>query len=365
MLFLLLSLLYAAGLIFILAGLEKPNCSYNTRQPQVSIVVAARNEAKYIGELLTALLRQDYPRHLYDIIIVDDQSTDGTETVLNIAEKKNPQRLAVYRTSNRNFISPKKQAIALGIEKAKGEIILLTDADCVPPPGWITQMMRWFSPQTGMVIGFSPYENPQLRKVSHYMQALDSLALAALSAATTGWKMPATCSGRNLAYRKKVFTQLNGFKSIEMFASGDDDLFLQQVKGKTKWNIQYAYDPRAAVPTCFIDSFKRFYHQRLRHASKGFHYSITKTALLVLLYLYNVLLLFTLPWMLLTGHVLLPALALAVKAIAEFMLLFVFAFHMKRLHFLKYFPVAFLLHIPYVVIFAALGQFKKFEWKTN
>lgn len=365
MILLILTTFYAAALIAIHFGLYRLKCPNIRGRPFVSIVVAARNEIKYIETLLLSLLQQDYPDDRYEIIIIDDQSSDGTLSILYDYQKKYPSNVTIYTTTNRNVISPKKQAIARGISKANGEIVLLTDADCIPPPTWITHLLLWLTPETGMVIGFSPYEKPAINRCFQRFQAVDSLSLAALTAATTGWNHPATCNGRNLAYRKKVFEQVGGFKSIENFVSGDDDLFLKQVKKRSTWEIRYAFDPLTAVPTHFVDNFKQFYNQRLRHASKGFHYSGLKTILLAILYFYNVLFFYSFAVIPVTGFNIWLFGATALKACAEFLLLFAFAISMKKLHFLKYFPIAFILHIPYVVVFGALGQLKKFKWKEN
>jgi len=357
---------YSAAVIVIAFGLSRLRKPTSIDQPSVSVVVAARNEENNIGALLSALINQDYPAEKLEIIIVDDASTDGTASIIqDFLCKHDRSRIRQILVKDRqNVISPKKQALNLGIHQAKGDIVLLTDADCVPPPGWISGMTKYFTAPVGMVIGFSPYELPHLRNLWEYLLAIDSLSLAALAAGTAGWARPATCNGRNLAYRKDAFEQVGGFEDIKQFVSGDDDLFLRVVMQKTQLQVCYAYDAELVVPTKLLTSWRQFYHQRIRHASKGRSYGWRATVALSTVYFYNLLLLTAL-----LGAVIAPPLifffllALLIKSFAEFVLLYIFARRMHRTSILRCFPLAALLHIVYVVVFGALGQFGKFRWK--
>lgn len=351
---------YAAVLLWIRAGLRRIPRQFSDEQPRVSVVVAARNEAANIPALLRALLAQNYPTDRYEILIVDDQSLDDTAALVRNCLDS---RVHLLQTANRQQVrSPKKNALHLGIENASGEIILLTDADCLPPPGWVSGVVRRFTSDVGMVIGFSPCELPELRHFSDYLLALESLSLAAVAAGTSGWGFPVTCNGRNLAYRRRVYEEVGGFSRIEHFLSGDDDLFLSLVQ-KTSWRIRFADDPALIVPTQRLESMRRFMHQRLRHASKGFAYSVKKVIALVVVYFYNVLIMAA-PVALLNGLPLtVPLLALTLKIGADYLLLRRFAARMQRKSFLKAFLPAELMHIPYVVIFGALGPFIQTKWK--
>ncbi len=358
-----LSGFYAAVLLWIFAGMNRISLPHSTKRPFVSVVVAARNEEENMATLLKSLLAQDYPHHRYEIIIVNDQSTDRTAEVV---KKFSDARIRLLMTENRDRVpSPKKNAVNLGIRRAEGEIILLTDADCAPPKGWISGVVSLFTPEVGMVIGFSPCELPRLHFPAGHLLALESLSLAAVAAGTAGWGYPATCNGRNLAYRKSVYEQVGGFDKIRHFVSGDDDLMLKLVQ-QTEWRIQYAYDPSLVVPTALVKSPKQFINQRLRHASKGFHYEPKKVTGLIVVYLYNLLVFLSLPLALLSLVSLWTAMAIiGVKAFFEFLVLFRFASKMQRRRYLWAFPPAELLHVPYVVIFGALGPFKKFKWKNE
>ena len=162
---------------------------------------------------------------------------------------------------------------------------MLTDADCASrPAGWIEGIVKRFTPETGMVIGFSPYEKPGSQDSDSGQAAgprrtcPSPLSPPALRAGE--YRRHAT--DRNLAYRKCVFDQRwAALKKSNHFASGDDDLFLKLVLRYTNWKIRYAFDAGLAVPTKVLSSVRQFFHQRMRHASKGLHYEpvkITRTA---------------------------------------------------------------------------------------
>ncbi len=363
-----LTLGYICLLVITTVGLFRLNKPVSTTKPFVSVVVAARNEERNIQSLLSSLLCQEYPSTQYEIIIVDDDSNDRTvQHILETAQKQSHPSIHLIRSKNREGVtSPKKHALSQGIRHSRGEWILLTDADCEPPRSWITGMCRYIDPETGMIVGYSP---PDLSESQAFWQSffqLDALSLAAMSAGTTGWRVPITCNGRNLAYRRSVFDQVGGFSQIDQYVSGDDDLFLQLVRHQTPWNIAYAYTADTLVPTHPPRSLKAFFYQRIRHASKGFHYHARKTIVLSLVYLYNLLLLITVPISLLSPQVSpIPLLCWGGKTFFEWVLLAVFARRMNRLALLRGFLLSVPLHLVYVVIFGALGQWKSFRWKES
>ncbi|HOC25023.1 MAG TPA: glycosyltransferase [bacterium] len=368
-LLLLLTLLYMVALLLISRGLSRlqPPAASATR-PFISVIIAARNEADHVSPLLEALARQDYPREQHEIIIVDDASSDGTAETIEQWLRANPHcPIRLLHSEGRDqVISTKKHALAQGINAARGEILLFTDADCQPPTTWISSLCARFGDQVGMVIGYSPYEIPAPHTLGQRFLALESLSLAALAAGTTGWGRPATCTGRNLGYRKSVWLQVNGFEPIARFVSGDDDLFLKQVLDRTSWRIAYALDPGAIVPTRLLPSGKAFFRQRLRHASKGFYYGWKMSSILALAWLFNLLLLVR-AISSLCGPAITPWawVAWAGKAAAELLLLIRFAGPMQRMHTLTVFPQAEAAHVLYVVLFGALGPLTRVRWKET
>lgn len=362
----LLTLGYVFLILLLYRGLFFLKFGKNDLKYFVSVVVAARNEESNIGNCIEALINQSYPSNKYEIIIVNDRSTDQTAAIVERYRKNHDQVKLVNVADMLQGISPKKYAIEKGIKSAKGAIILTTDADCVPRSGWIEAMVSHFEPQIGLVAGFSPLMKVGKKTIFSKLLTLDSLSLAAVAAGSFGLGKPLTCNGRNLAYRKETFKSVDGFKEIRNLISGDDDLFLHLVTRKTSWKARYAIDDQTVVPSQVPGSLKQFANQRIRHASKGRYYSTGLKLSLVLVYLFNLLLLALLPVSLFETSLLLPwIICWLVKSFSEFMLVYRFAdiFNYKKA--LKLFPLAMLLHVPYVVIFGLWGQFGKFQWKED
>ena len=361
-----LTILYSGCILSLIYGLYQLRPGKNQMIPPVSVVIAARNEAANIEDCLSALEHQTYPAEKFEIIVVDDRSTDATAAIVHQQATTHNNLTLVPVTECPAGIAPKKNALSRGIQQATGEIILTTDADCRPVPTWIHSMVRYFESDVGLVAGFSPLEKQSGKKrLKDRLYALESLSLASVAAGGIGLGRPLTCSGRNLAYRKPVFEQVGGFGKFARLISGDDDLLLHQVAHNTQWKIVYAIDADALVYSRPAANLTAFIHQRTRHASKGKHYQAILIVILSAVYLYNLLLLgglFYLPFVSVNGLILLGG-SLLMKSLLEFWLVMKTARFFNKMYLLKIFPLAELLHLFYVVIFGLLGTFKTFSWK--
>jgi cellulose synthase/poly-beta-1,6-N-acetylglucosamine synthase-like glycosyltransferase len=355
-----LTLLYGVSLLVVFAGLFRLRSSSTSQQPMVSVIIACRNEQEHVVALLTALAEQTYPAERYEVILSDDGSTDATAAKAMAFGCQQPRlQLKLVQVKNRDqVVSAKKNALAQAIAASRGELLLFTDADCRPSPDWVAGLTACFTPDVAMVIGFSPYELPNLTKPFHRLLALEALSLAALSAGTAGWGRPASCSGRNLAYRRTVYDRVGGFTQIAQFVSGDDDLFLKLALS-AGFRVGYALAPELAVPTFLPASGGQFFHQRLRHASKGLHYGPAMTVVLMTAWVFNLMLLASL----FTPYRQAGLILWAIKAIAELPLLLGFAIRMKRLAYFTLWPIAAIAHVLYVVVFGGLGPLLKSNWK--
>jgi cellulose synthase/poly-beta-1,6-N-acetylglucosamine synthase-like glycosyltransferase len=355
------SLLYGVILLVCTIALILYRSPRSSAQPFVSVVISARNEAERIGTCLEALARQSYPRDRYEVIVVDDRSDDDTASVVRRFERRLPALTVLRIDTPDPDMAPKKFAIQTGIQAARGRIILCTDADCRPEPKWIESMTACFTESVGMVIGYSPIDPNRGLSVLQSFVALDSLALASLACASALWKKPVTATGRSFAYRREVFDEVGGFRSIGRFISGDDDLLLQLVR-KTHWSV--AYCTESLVPTDPPSGYRQFMHQKIRQASKGRHYTPGTIATLVWIYFFNLSLVLWAPWGWWHGEPL-AAMPLLIKLIADFGLLMTGGIRFRRLRFLLAYPLIGLLHPLYIVVFGAWGQFGKFEWKDQ
>jgi cellulose synthase/poly-beta-1,6-N-acetylglucosamine synthase-like glycosyltransferase len=284
----------------------------------VSVIVATKNEACNVRRCLDSLVNQDYPKDLLEIIISDDGSTDNT---LSILDEYNNKFSFVSYLKNGNYKSGKKQALARAIEKSKGEILLFTDADCAPQEKWIRLMNSYFDSKIGVVVGFSPLVDPTNSLLGNIIQ-LDSLAAGIVAAGSIGLNKAVTCTGRNLAYRREVFNQLNGYEKIMNRISGDDDLFLQMVKYETNWEIRYSTEIQTVVPSFQTKSFTEFFRQKRRHLSAGKSYNLKVQIGYFLFHLANLCFYLFVLFSILTGKYLFISLGLFVsKIFADWFLL--------------------------------------------
>lgn len=363
---------YLGGLMILHLGMRR--LVRQTRQqrrpplewPSVAVIIAARNEAHNLPRLLACLRRLDYPTGRLELCVVDDRSSDGTWTLLQHAEREIANFKAIRITDTKPDFSPKKRALAAGIRATQGEILLLTDADCSPPPTWVRALVEHYQPGTAIVPGYSPYRfDTPVPRLLRGMLALDFFALATVAAATCGLGKPATAAGCNLSYRRSTYEQAGGFGPIQHWVSGDDDLFLQLVVRKKLGRYAYAYTPDAAVPGAAPARWQQFWHQRIRYASKSLYYSLPMTLALAAVYLLNLLCAATVPLALL-GQPLFASLAAIcwlVKSGGEYLFLRHAAAAFGETRLLRFFLPTALCHPVYIVLFAFLGAFSRFRWK--
>ena len=262
-------------------------------KPQISVIVAARNEETNIGRCLQSLVQQNYPSGLFEVIIVDDGSTDGTAAIIRNYQLQHPfvKLVKVERISS--DLPPKKNALNEAIKESRFDILAFTDADCIAPTNWLPSLAKEFLPEVGFVAGYSPVEQRFPRTFFarwgdlflRYLEIKNSVG----AAAGVGLRNAYLCTGRNLAYRKRVFQEVNGYEKIKHSISGDDDLFIQLVQKETHWKIRYMISPESYVETIPPSSFQAFVNQRKRHFSAGKYYPRRMKIIFSLLHSYNAL----------------------------------------------------------------------------
>ncbi|UCH62816.1 MAG: glycosyltransferase [Fidelibacterota bacterium] len=359
---------YLLFLLWMRLGLDRvKQWGSNPTIPTVSVVIAARNEEENISELLDSLRQQVYPSDRLEIIVIDDGSTDGTGDVLTSYAEQMPN-LRYYRLDKiPSGWSPKKWALTHGIGCSTGEVILTTDADCRPGPAWIETVVRPFAdPSVGMVTAPAPLVADGK---SMWWEALflDSCAWDAFGAAGTGQGLALTCSGRNLAYRKRLFEELEGFQGVEHFVSGDDELLMQKMVIAGGWRLAFALSTKAIVPSPPPPTFIAFVRQRMRFASKGRHYFRLKTKsrfkfVVALIYLANLAGLVSLVAGLITLRTVWLA-PLVLKIASEGILVPPYLRKIQRPVRPITFIITGLFYPLYVVFFGTLGSFSTLAWK--
>ncbi len=363
--------IYFGILLFFLIGLFFPNKNQTSKNYRVSVIVAARNEEKNIGNLLSKLVNQIYPAELFEIIIVNDGSVDRTDEIVNRFAKEfdNVKHLHAIPNIETGLIA-KKNALNQGIQQSTGEIILSTDADCHVKSTWIETMVSYFTDDVGMIVGFSQLGNVQNRySLFEQLQAVDFLSLMAAAQGSLNFGCPLAASGQNIAYRKAAYDAIGGFEKIKNRISGDDVLLLQLIRKYTKWKIKFASSPKAFNWTEPENTLKSFLNQRKRWASNG-SYQVKLNLgfffFILSVFLMNLFMLFGTPIYILTCHsIKVPVFCLLTKILIEFLITFKGAILYHRLDLLKYFPVWTMLQIPYVIFTGLLGSLGHFIWKDR
>ena len=245
----------------------------------VSIVICAKNEYENLKKNLPLILEQDYPD--YEVVVVNDGSEDDTAYLLNALSKTHKHLKVVTIRESVNFFSGKKFPLSIGIKSAKNDIILLTDADCVPESNkWIEQMQSGYNEGVEIILGYGKYEKKE--GLLNMLIRFDTIHIAVqyLSFALAGIAYMGV--GRNLSYRKKMFYRMNGFQSHYMLKSGDDDLFINQSANSRNVRIEISYESQTvSLPKL---TFKEWFAQKKRHLSTSTHYKFRHKLLLGLYY---------------------------------------------------------------------------------
>ena len=336
-----------------------------------SVIVPARNEEANIGNLLNSLQSQTYPNELFEVIVVDDHSTDNTaEIVKSLADTQN--NITLIRLQDQQLNSYKKRAIEKGIAASKNEWIVCTDGDCVVPENWLTTYASFIRKKEPVFIAAPVRLVPGIsttgKKNNHLLyifQALDFMVLQGITAASVFKKVHSMCNGANLAYKKDVFYEVNGFKGVDDIASGDDMLLMHKIWKKYPKKVNYLKSKETIVETAAAPTWKDFFNQRIRWASKAKHYDDKRIFwVLLLVYLFNL----SFPVLAVAAFFNLKYLyALLIFWVAKTLIELPFVtsvskfFNLQKL--LKYFFFFQPAHIAYTIISGFLGSFGKYEWK--
>ncbi|MBP1224808.1 glycosyltransferase [Flavobacterium sp. 1355] len=236
----------------------------------VSVIVCAKNEEENVKKYIPLLAEQNYPD--FEIVLIDDASSDETLEVFEEFEKQYSNIRLVKVENNEAFWGNKKYALTLGIKAAKKDYLLFTDADCYPiSKDWITAMTSQFTQEKTIVLGYGGYEKTErslLNKVIRFETLLT--AVQYFSWAKAG--LPYMGVGRNLAYKKEEFFNVNGFIEHIQVRSGDDDLFVNQAANKI--NTTIAFNPESFTYSKPKKTYREWFSQKRRHVATANYYKV-------------------------------------------------------------------------------------------
>ena len=343
-----------AAFSFGLFNLRERDYSFNKNNIiKVSVLIAARNEENNIEKLLESLHKQSFPKELFEIIVVDDHSTDNTKNNINNFINKNKE-LDIKLLDAENI--GKKFAISQALHKAKNELIIVTDADCDLNSLWIESIVGFYQDKKCKMI-LAPVLLSPADSFFEKMQVLEHLSLIGSTAGSAAIGFPVMCNGANMAYERKAALEVEKYRKDFNIPSGDDMFLLEQfVKNYGHKNIKFLLSKSAIVKTKTCKTIKDFLRQRRRWVSKTKSYTSWKvifTALIVLFFNLSII-------SMLVSALFIPALwsiyflLTLLKFFIDYPLLKNIAVFMNQKKLLKWtFPLEFI--YPFYVVFTALS----------
>lgn len=359
-----LGAIYATTILLFLAGwLRTPAFQISKKKPavKISVIIPVRNEEGNLRQLLNDLLKQSYPQNLFEVIVINDHSTDSTAQILSEFCKKHSNFRFI--TLEGQKFSGKKTAIEKGIMISRFDLIVTTDGDCRASKKWLESFASYYEKNKPVLI-MGPVLFKNTGNFWNEMVQLEQLSLQATTAGSCGIHVPVMISGANMAFEKSLFSELQN-PMMKRTPSGDDMFLMMNAKLAYKKGIAFLKSAEAIIETPAPEDFDSFWEQRKRWVSKSRFYkdpeviftggTIFLTAFFLFLFFMGsfINLKFFQAFLILIG----------LKSFADFLiLLFVTSFFRKK-HLLWYFLPAQFLYFAYVTLAGTTGYFGAYYWK--
>ncbi len=332
----------------------------------ISVIIAARDEEDNIIKCLEAIFKQNYPANYFEVIVINDNSTDSTVFVIENWMKEFAKNVTlIHLPSDIKTKSYKKQAIQTAILQSAGDVIVTTDADCIMSSNWLNSIADFYNRfHHKMIVG--PVFIAPVESLSHKLQNIELAALIGVGGAFLQAGIPLMCNGANLIYEKKSFLEIEGFKSIDNIASGDDMLLMLKFKkhfGAEQIGFLKNFD--AVVYTKPLEKIKLFFQQRKRWASKSKDYQDIAVVCLAGIVFFAA---FSLSICLVMSFIsnkfaFLFIFLFVIKCLIDFIFLYSISSFFKNRKWLWLTIPGQLLNIIYVPLIAIASQFGSYQWK--
>ncbi|GAB3181878.1 glycosyltransferase [Telluribacter humicola] len=356
--------LFTIGLLFLWRSIPKNKIKSTATSTTISVIIPVRNEAANILHLLRDLEGQSLPYHQFEVIIVDDSSTDNTAELVNTFRAGSSCRIHLLPLTDTFTESPKKRAIESAIHIATGELIVTTDGDCRVGPGWLEAIATCYEQTSARLIS-GPVTFTAETSLTDHLQTVEFSSLIGSGACTIAAGKPTMCNGANLTYTREVFFDVDGFEGTRHVASGDDEFLLHKISSRYPDQIQFLKHPEAIVQTGPHRQWMQFYRQRKRWASKWKHYK-SKSPVILALYVFscNAALLVA-PILAVSGFITFTTLLamLLLKWIPEWLYIGRVLLFLKKKRSIPYIPLVQLIYPFYVTFFGLAVQRPEYEWK--
>jgi len=332
---------------------------------KVSIIIPARNEEENIGFLLEDLIVQKLPLDFFEVIIVNDHSTDLTVEIVNqfiLNHGSNNVRLLDLSLNHPHSVF-KKSAITEAINISKGELIITTDADCRVGEHWLSSIVNFYEVNNSLMIS-SPVKFSSEKTWFEKIQSLEFMGLIAIGAGAISNRHPLLCNGANLAFTKEAFDKVNGYSDKNALSTGDDIQLLLKIARLDKSRIHFLKSSEAIVTTTAKSQWKDLFHQKKRWASKiPYQMNGLGVSIAVVAYLLNAGLLIGLGLILMGYDLKIFMVAFLLKISSEFLLLNSVAGFIKKRKLLWLLLPAQIYYCIYIVIIGVASLFGTYEWK--
>ena len=358
--------IYVVFILQLIFGFDKVKSFVRTDEKPVtkfSIIVPFRNEEKNLPKLLKSISKLNYPKDLFEIIMVDDFSTDASERVYIKWRMENGLIETTLLENLRLSNSPKKDAISRAIPILKHDWVVTTDADCTVNKNWLLTLDNFIQKNTAeMVVGAVVYKTKN--NWFHQFQQLDLLSLQGTTIGSFGIGKPFMCNGANFAYTKKLFNEIGGFGGNNKMASGDDVFLLQKALKNHADKVHYLKNTDTIVKTKPENDLYKLFMQRVRWASKTTGYSGYYSKSLAVVVLAMNLGLVCCLWFVVSGFMEWKTLLIAfvIKYFVDYLLLLKSNQYLRKGKFI--FPLASSLAYPFFSSFVGIySLFGSFTWK--
>ena len=329
-----------------------------------SVIIPFRNEANQLPNLLDTIKTLEYPKSMFEIIMVDDDSSDNS---VNIIKNYDLKGLTISVVKNiRRTASPKKDAITTAIANAQFNWIITSDADCSLPKYWLDIFDNYIQNEAPKLI-IAPVTYTRVNSFFKRFQLLDILSLQGATIGSFGIGKPIMCNGANLAYQKDVFTAINGYEGNSHVASGDDLFILEKLLKTYKKGICYLKHRAVIVSTNAEPNFSALKSQRIRWASKTatYHNNFSKLTAIIVIAMNGLVV--CLPLLYYAEIITLKTVMYTcmIKFLIDFLLIFKSARFFEQGHFLSAYILSCLLYPYFTTYIACLSVFKGYKWKSR
>lgn len=327
----------------------------------VTLIVPFRNEAANLPALLSSLIKQDLNSEKWEVVFVNDHSTDESAELIS---KWISLHIAIRATLLHAEGTGKKNAITEGIHQASGEIILTTDADCELPVNWISSMRNSFVRGTHMVVGVVRMK--QSTSLFSKMQVIEFSSLIGSGLAMLKLGFPIFCNGASLGYRKLTFEEVGGYSDNIHIASGDDEFLMRKILKRYPNGISIVNNLTAAPTTLTQPNLAAFISQRVRWAGKWkANDSWTAKLLALFIFCFQLSTVIAFFLMFISSHIETIVTLLFIKMLVEGVFLFTVNRQLQQTFSAMAFIMLQIIYPFYVIAIGVISQIKKTTWKER